>query len=277
MSARESWAKEMESVFLYRILAEVEPAPERRALFDKLAGEATAQAGIWAERIQKTEGKPPDGYVPPLRARVVAALLRRLGPQRMRGVLSAMKVRGMSVYAASPHAGHPVPHSVEEVGRRHRTGVAGGNLRAAVFGASDGLVSNFCLILGVAGAASEGQHVLVAGVAGLLAGAFSMAAGEWISVRSQREMFEHQIGAERDELAEYPDQEAAKRPSCRSSIRRAGLAKTTPTGWPRRSSSTRPTRSTRWRARSSGSIPARWARRSARRCRRSGRFRSAQQ
>jgi VIT1/CCC1 family predicted Fe2+/Mn2+ transporter len=61
--------------------------------------------------------------------------------------------------------------------------------------------------------------VLVSGVAGLLAGAFSMAAGEYVSVRSQREMFEHQIGAERDELAKYPDEEAR---SCRSSIRRAG-------------------------------------------------------
>jgi VIT1/CCC1 family predicted Fe2+/Mn2+ transporter len=210
MAARDSWQKEMESVFLYRVLAEVEPAGERRALFAKLADEATAQAGIWAAQIQKKEGNPPGGYAPQLRARVVAALLRRLGAQRMRGVLAAMKVRGMSVYASSPRAGHPVPHTVEEIGRRHRTGVAGGNLRAAVFGASDGLVSNFCLILGVAGAATDGRHVLVAGVAGLLAGAFSMAAGEWISVRSQREMFEHQIGAEREELAEYPAEEAAE-------------------------------------------------------------------
>jgi len=67
------------------------------------------------------------------------------------------------------------------------------------------------LILGVAGAAGEGGHtVLLSGVAGLLAGAFSMAAGEYVSVRSQREMFEHQIGAERDELAQYPHEEAAE-------------------------------------------------------------------
>ena len=210
MAARDSWAKEMESVFLYRVIAEIEPAPERRTLFAQLAEEATAQAGIWAEQIRKAEGKPPDGYAPKLRARIVATLLRKFGPQRMRAVLAAMKVRGMSVYATAPRPGHPVPHSVDEIGRRHRTGVAGGNLRAAVFGASDGLVSNFCLILGVTGAATDARHVLVAGVAGLLAGAFSMAAGEWISVRSQREMFEHQIGAERDELAAYPAEEAAE-------------------------------------------------------------------
>ena len=134
----------------------------------------------------------------------------------MKGVLAAMKVRGMSIYSSSArgvaHAGgHAMPHSVDEIGRRHRGGIAGGNLRAAVFGASDGLVSNACLILGVAGAAGgQGHTVLVSGVAGLLAGAFSMAAGEYVSVRSQREMFEHQIGAERDELAKYPDEEAAE-------------------------------------------------------------------
>src|SRR6185436_11707111 len=212
MSARESWGHEMESVFLYRVVAEAEPAEDRRALFRKLAGEAEAQAAIWADEIQKTGGRPPDAYVPPARARFVAALVRRFGPRHMKSVLAAMKVRGMSIYSSSAHpAGHPMPHSVDEIGQRHRGGIAGGNLRAAVFGASDRLVSNVCLILGVAGAAGgQGHTVLVSGVAGLLAGAFSMAAGEYVSVRSQREMFEYQIGAERDELAKYPDQEAAE-------------------------------------------------------------------
>jgi len=202
----------MESVFLYRVVAEAEPAEDRRALFRKLAGEAEAQAAIWADEIQKTGGRPPDAYVPPARARFVAALVRRFGPRHMKSVLAAMKVRGMSIYSSSAHpAGHPMPHSVDEIGQRHRGGIAGGNLRAAVFGASDGLVSNVCLILGVAGAAGgQGHAVLVSGVAGLLAGAFSMAAGEYVSVRSQRDMFEYQIGAEREELAKYPHEEAAE-------------------------------------------------------------------
>jgi len=216
MSAQESWGHEMESVFLYRVVAEAEGSAERRALFTKLAGEAEGQAAIWAEEIRKTAGRVPDAYVPPARARIVAALVRRFGPRRMKGVLAAMKVRGMSIYSSSAHGGgahaggHAMPSSLDDIGRRHR-GIAGGNLRAAVFGASDGLVSNVCLILGVAGAAGGESHtVLVSGVAGLLAGAFSMAAGEYVSVRSQREMFEHQIGAERDELAKYPDEEAAE-------------------------------------------------------------------
>jgi VIT1/CCC1 family predicted Fe2+/Mn2+ transporter len=93
------------------------------------------------------------------------------------------------------------------VGARHR-GYGGGNLRAAVFGVSDGLVSNASLIMGVAGAGAAPQFVVTAGVAGLLAGALSMAAGEYVSVRSQREMYEYQIGLERDELDEYPEEEA---------------------------------------------------------------------
>ena len=88
--------------------------------------------------------------------------------------------------------------------RAMRTSLRGsgfcGTLRAAVFGVNDGLVSNASLILGVAGATSESSMILLSGVAGLLAGAFSMAAGEYISMRSQREMFEYQIGMERAEL-----------------------------------------------------------------------------
>ena len=76
----------------------------------------------------------------------------------------------------------------------------GGNLRAAVFGVNDGLVSNASLIFGVAGANSDPAVVLLTGVAGLTAGAFAMATGEFVSVRSQRELFEYQIGLERDEL-----------------------------------------------------------------------------
>jgi VIT1/CCC1 family predicted Fe2+/Mn2+ transporter len=125
----------------------------------------------------------------------------------MRGILAAMKVRGLSVYShAAP--GHPAPTSVEEIGQRHRGVGGGGNLRAAVFGINDGLVSNMSLILGVAGASSNAGFILLSGIAGLLAGAFSMAAGEYVSVRSQREMYEHQIGLEQAELAEYPAEEA---------------------------------------------------------------------
>jgi VIT1/CCC1 family predicted Fe2+/Mn2+ transporter len=90
---------------------------------------------------------------------------------------------------------------------RHRS--AGGNaLRAAVLGASDGLLSNFNLIMGVAGAALSNKNILLTGFAGLLAGAISMALGEWISVQSSRELYEKQIRTEKDEIASSPEEEA---------------------------------------------------------------------
>ena len=92
----------------------------------------------------------------------------------------------------------------------HRAGQSG-TLRAIIFGVSDGLVSNLSLVMGVAGAASgEPRFILLAGIAGLLAGAFSMAAGEYISMQSQRELYERQIALERAELEAMPEEEEAE-------------------------------------------------------------------
>jgi VIT1/CCC1 family predicted Fe2+/Mn2+ transporter len=123
-------------------------------------------------------------------------------------MLAAMKIRGLSAYdTLAANGTHAMPANVGDIGRRHK-GFGGGNLRAAVFGVSDGLVSNTSLLMGIAGAAASNQLLVTTGVAGLLAGALSMAAGEYTSMRSQREMFEYQIGLEKDELNEYPDEEA---------------------------------------------------------------------
>ncbi|MBE0620685.1 MAG: VIT1/CCC1 transporter family protein [Burkholderiales bacterium] len=199
----DGWREEMRSAYLYRVMAEAEAGTPRADLFSGLAMEAENQAQIWARQA----GAASPEFAPDLRARMVAALVRRHGPRPLRAVLVAMKVRGLSVYSHSA-PGHPTPTTLEDVGKRHRGIGGGGNLRAAVFGVNDGLVSNASLILGVAGASANNSIILLSGVAGLLAGAFSMAAGEYVSVRSQREMFEHQIGLERDELAQYPEEEA---------------------------------------------------------------------
>ncbi len=93
----------------------------------------------------------------------------------------------------------------------HRAGGRSGTLRAVIFGVSDGLVSNLSLVMGVAGAAaSNPSFILLAGIAGLLAGAFSMAAGEYISMQSQRELFERQIALERAEMEAMPEEEEAE-------------------------------------------------------------------
>jgi VIT1/CCC1 family predicted Fe2+/Mn2+ transporter len=94
-------------------------------------------------------------------------------------------------------------HDQQHMVHRHRD-VQGGVARAAVFGVSDGLVSNVALIIGIAGASTDGSLVRLAGVSGLLAGAISMAAGEWVSVRAQNELVERELEIERRSLAENP-------------------------------------------------------------------------
>ncbi len=208
MSATENWAEEMQSAYLYRVLAEVEPDPVKNTLFLRLGEAAESQAGIWVQQAHTQGATVPSAFHPPLRARLVARLIRTLGPRALRRVLAAIKVRGLSVYSASAHSGHAMPVSVQDFGQRHRGATSGGNLRAAVFGVSDGLVSNTSLIMGMAGAVADLKVLLLTGAAGLLAGALSMAAGEYVSMRSQREMYEYQIGLEREELEEYPQEEA---------------------------------------------------------------------
>lgn len=204
MSGLESWSEEKQSGWLYRELAKAERDPRISELFAKLALEADAQAGQW----EKTLGAQTlPAFSPPLRARMVIALARRIGPRRMRGALAAIKVRGLSAYSAAPVGGHAMPTSVEDIGRGHRS-VGGGNLRAAIFGINDGLVSNASLILGVVGANVANATVLTTGIAGMIAGAMAMAAGEFVSVSSQREMYQYQISLEADELKEYPEAEA---------------------------------------------------------------------
>ncbi len=211
MSAgHDNWFHERESAWLYARVAAHEPDAHKRDLFLSLAQAAERQARRWEE----SAGTQAPVFKPTVRARIVARLLAITGPRGIRPALAAMKLRGLSIYDAAPipraggeFPGHAMPTSVHEVGLRHKR-VSGGNLRASVFGVNDGLVSNASLILGVAGAGVSAEILVTTGVAGLLAGALSMAAGEYVSMRSQREMYEYQIALERDELAEYPEEEA---------------------------------------------------------------------
>jgi len=117
--------------------------------------------------------------------------------------------------AAAAGIADAAPEDIEQAGRArprdrdeswHRASRSG-TLRAAIFGINDGLVSNLSLVMGVAGATADSRFVILAGVAGLLAGAFSMAAGEYISMQSQRELFQRQIQLEREEMRIMPDAE----------------------------------------------------------------------
>lgn len=205
---RESWTAEKRSAYLYRKLAQNTKGNERR-LFEQLAAEADEQAEFWEKAIRSAGDQGSLSLKIDFRTRLVAFLVRWFNPGQMASILAAMKIRGMSLYFAPKENGHPIPTSVEEVGARHKMSRAN-NLRAAVFGVNDGLVSNASLILGMMGAHSEPSTVILAGTAGLLAGAFSMAAGEFVSVKSQRDLFEYQIELEREELELYPEAETAE-------------------------------------------------------------------
>ena len=210
MNPLDSWAEEQRSAYLYRACADAENGTVRAELFRRLAGEAEAQAAIWRAQLTARGYPAPGPFVPDTRTRIVANLVQWFGPRRLRNVLAAMKVRGMAVYGGSTsgEALRLTPVTAAVLERRHRGPSGSGNLRAAVFGVNDGLVSNAGLILGVAGATSDVRMLVLSGVAGMAAGAFAMAAGEYVAVRSQRELYEYQIGLERDEITQYPEAEA---------------------------------------------------------------------
>ncbi len=159
MNPLESWREEQRSAFLYRVVRRGRGGTTRAELFRRLAGEAEAQAAIWRAQLTARGHPPPRTVSCRTRARGSSrALVRWLGPRRLRGVLAAMKVRGMSIYGsvdrrATPGTRRPSP--ARGIEHRHRGLGGGGNLRAAVFGVNDGLVSNASLILGVAGASAD--------------------------------------------------------------------------------------------------------------------------
>jgi vacuolar iron transporter family protein len=206
MAIDHRWHEERQSAWIYRALVPAERDPRLAKLFLGLADAAEKQAGILEQDLKQAGERVPE-FHPSMRARLVALAARRLGLKRTRTMLAAIKVRGLSAVDALAGT-HAMPASTEEIGARHRRAGGSGSLRAAVFGVNDGLVSNTSLVLGMAGASGDSHVIVATGIAGLLAGAFSMASGEYISVRSQRELFEFQIGEEREELERYPEEEA---------------------------------------------------------------------
>lgn len=215
---------EIDAAFLYRGLASAEGDAERAGLFRDLAEMEDAHADYWRGRLEKAGASA--GTKPSVRARILCALGRRFGARSLLVTLAATETKAEDGYRNQPEA---IAENMSAQERSHakvfremakspgiRIGEheawhrasAGGGLRAAVFGVSDGLVSNFSLLMGVAGGSDDRGLILLAGTAGMLAGALSMAAGEYISVRSQRELFEREIEKEREELEANPEDEA---------------------------------------------------------------------
>ena len=219
---REYLKAELEAAAMYRALAATERDPDRAAAFTGLMQGELRHASRWAEKLGLDPGsvRPASAGLRVMAYQVAARVLgtARLIPRLLRG-----EAEEINRYTADPEATDLAPEERDHArvlrglgadgglganGHPARPqGIAGsGSLRAAILGVNDGLVSNFSLVMGVAGGTDNADFVLLAGIAGLLAGAFSMAAGEYVSVRSQRDVYEHQIRVEAAELAEWPDE-----------------------------------------------------------------------
>ena len=219
---------EVDSAGLYRALSETEADPKVSEVYRRLSAVEAAHAEFWRGQLEKI-GAKAGSLRPDWRTRSLAWLARRFGPQFILPTLSTLEQRDVGSYDSQPEAvagglpsaershnrvvqalassfpGGAAGSTLAQVEGRHR---AGGNaLRAAVLGANDGLVSNLSLVMGVAGAEVAAKTILLTGIAGLIAGACSMAIGEWLSVTSSRELSQRQIDIEADELAHAPEEE----------------------------------------------------------------------
>jgi VIT1/CCC1 family predicted Fe2+/Mn2+ transporter len=220
---------EVDGAALYRLLADAESTPELAEVYRRLAAVEDRHAELWRSKLRE-DGAAIPALDPTFRIRLIGWLARRFGASAVVPLVMAGEAGDSALYHTQPEARQAgldadersharvfraismsMPHGMpgEALARmegRHRA--TGGNaLRAAVLGVNDGLVSNLSLVMGVAGASLQQSAILLTGLAGLLAGAISMALGEWLSVQSSRELYERQIAIERQELEAAPDEE----------------------------------------------------------------------
>ena len=222
---------ERDGAALYEGLAKLEKNPERARSFAELGHGERRHAEVWQRKLAAAGAAvPPDR--PSSRIRTLLFIASRLGTDAVIPYIVANEAGDADKYAkqggvdATPMAEEERAHQQVLTGLGgdrplearaaiatregwHRGG-RGGSLRAAIFGVNDGLLSNLSLVLGVAGSGAEGHTLVVTGFAGLLAGAFSMAVGEYTSVASQRDVLARQVELERRELAEAPQEETAE-------------------------------------------------------------------
>jgi len=217
---------EVDASYLYQILAKNEADEHVADVFNQMSEIEFSHALAFAKKNNLQESDLPK---PSKRARILNQIGKVFGYDYVLGVLldteksistsiiSARK-KNHSASSISDTAHVTILKNILESDKkisgtnlarfekRHRN-VGGNALRAAVLGGNDGLVSNFSLVMGVAGATNGKDGVLLAGMAGLLAGALSMALGEWISVKSSQELFENQMNLEMEELESNPEGE----------------------------------------------------------------------
>jgi VIT1/CCC1 family predicted Fe2+/Mn2+ transporter len=202
-----NWRAELDSSTLYGALAQLEREPQAREAYLGLARAERRHARFWEERL-RSQGHAVPAFRPSARVRVLMLLARHVGIAFIVPSVIAREMRERDDYAGQEDAlsaGLPSEehgHAAALRGADHAA--LGNNLRAAVLGANDGLASNFCLMMGVAGAQVSSAIVLLTGIAGLLGGACSMALGEWLSVTNARELALSQLDRDIGTLAPDP-------------------------------------------------------------------------
>ncbi|MEV5509713.1 VIT1/CCC1 transporter family protein [Streptomyces orinoci] len=221
---RELLRSEREAAELYERLARSETG-ERQEVLLELAAVERRHAAHWEERLRAAGAEIPPPGATPLRTRLLGLVADHWSTAAVLPLVERSEKSDAGTYDAEPDA---APEMAEEERGHARTlsrltegeardgitraepwhrGDRSGALRAAVFGVSDGLVSNTALVMGIAGSGSSRGAIVLAGTAGLLAGAFSMAAGEYVSMSGQREMYQREISLESQELEEDPESE----------------------------------------------------------------------
>lgn len=225
---RDNLQGEVDGAALYRALAAAEPNTKLSEVYRRLAAVEDAHAELWRKNLRRTGADVPP-MTPSLRTRALAWLAQLFGPAFVLPTVNILERSDSSAYDAQPEAvsgglpdaersharvisaiadipGGLTGGTIARLEGRHRA-MSGNSLRAAVLGANDGLVSNLSLVMGMTGAGASEHAVLLTGLAGLVAGACSMAMGEWLSVNSSRELYAKQIATEAAELKEMPEEE----------------------------------------------------------------------
>lgn len=227
-----NYEDEVAGAAMYAVLAEAEKDPVRKDLFKQLAEAENDHAGLWRKKLEEAGVTVPEVRLP-FKVRMVGALARTIGVAFVLPAVANAEFADRNKYAgqhdaqdisaeehghakviqaaAGYHSGHApdrnVGQNIAKAEHWHKGTTSGNNLRAAVLGANDGLVSNFCLIMGIAGAGTGNKAILLAGFAGLAAGACSMALGEWLSVTNARELAQTQMDQEAEEIEQTPEAE----------------------------------------------------------------------
>lgn len=227
-TALASLKDELNGAYLYDALAVAEKDARLAEVYRRMAATERKHAEAWTRRL-KAAGGQASKFKADWRTVVLAWAAKRFGAAAVLPTIAGLEQKDSRKYMQLPNSAQMAADERSHAlllrqaagsvrGGMHGPGLAqlegrhkaaGGNaLRAAVLGANDGLVSNLSLVMGVAGAELSNSAILITGLAGLLAGAFSMALGEWLSVQSSRELYQHQIGIEKGEIAAAPEEEA---------------------------------------------------------------------